>query len=122
MRQLHDLKQVVCDAREQDARPVPVKEAVGQLLHVHEHIPSHVRLDKRAHPVSDHGDKILTHRAKYIGGQHDHHHGEKGLIQAVRQKAPHGPSRNIRKDQVHQRDPDRKRHVDSEGLFVRFYI
>ena len=91
VRQFHDLEQVVGNARHKDTGPVPVKKAVGQRLHMCEDIPAHVRFDHCSHAVSDHSDKILTHRADQIRREHDQHDAEKGLEESFRKKAPHGP-------------------------------
>ena len=122
VRELHDLEKVVGDAREQNAGPVAVEEAVGELLHVGEHVSSHVRLDEGAHPVPDHRDKILTDRTDQIRREHDQHDGEKGPEKTFGQEIAHGPARHIREEKVHGRDADGKRHVDGKGLAVRLDI
>ena len=122
VRQFDDLEQVVGDAGQEDAGPVVVEEAVGQLLHVREDVPAHVRFHHRAHAVSDHSDKILTHRTYQIRCEHDSHHDEESPEEPFRQESAHRPSRHIGEGQVHHGDAHGQGHVDGKGFPVGLYI
>ena len=120
--EFYDLEQIVGDAGEQYAGPVPVEETVRQRLHMREHVSPHVCLDQGSHPVSDHRDKILAHRAQYIRREHNRHHDEKCPKYSFGQQVAHRPSRHIRKDQVHNSNSDGQRHINGEGFPVGHYI
>ena len=118
MGQLRDLKQVTGDAAHQNAGAVLIIEAAGQVLHMVEHVPPHIRLDQHAHAVAQHGDDVVQPGLHQIGRHHQGHHHEKQGEQLPRQQAVHGGAGHIGKHQVDHRHQQGAAHIQGEELFM----
>ena len=62
MRKLHNFKQVVRHTCHQHTCAVLIEKGEGQRLNMGEHIPAHICLHQRSHPMADNRDQILKPR------------------------------------------------------------